>query len=865
MKQFLFLSLIIFYQLTSSHAQLGDFELETFNKELTSRAYETAAANPQLKGGPIKNFFIGKNYRKEWLQTVRVPVLNFKSDLGGIKPKEEGGGRQTHSLEIEDPLGQKWVLRSVRKYPVGVVPAELEGTIAEKIVADGISASYPYGVLSVGTLAKAAGIPFLPNTLVFIPDDPALGEFRDKYKNTLSLLELRSIREKKGIVKSYNSDDIIPDLLNSGENIVDQKRVLHSRLLDNFIMDFDRHEGQWEWVKTDSNKMTYYHPVAKDRDQAFFRATGFIPRIARFFQPTLGQLQGIRPKAANIKTFNFVAKDFDRSFLNQLDEETWSHAVDNFLSSMSDKVIEDAIHRQPSEIQAIRSDRLLQILKDKRKYFKDDMMEYYRFLSKTVSITGTNEREQITVTGDADGATTVVVAQVDDLGKTIRTIYQRSFNPDVTKELRIYGLEGDDQFTVKGNETGIKIRLIGGPGKDSFTNNSNGSKSLVYDVAFEENTLVGEGLKSKISDDPLTNEYSRLGASYPVTLPSIGIELTREGGLFLGPTLKITTPGFRKEPYATRHFIYATRAINSSSYHFRYDADFIGIGKKTDLLLRSDAVLPTVRSYFFGLGNNTEYNQALGRFHYLASYQSIDASLQLRVRPNTWLEFTGGPIIQYLKQETDRNRGKYVSTVLPDKNSRNSFYEGQLFGGAEIRMQIDRRNHPVFTSSGIHTNFYARTLNPLGSTGERVNQAGGTVSLFTDVIWKRVIVLATSFGAERNFGRFLFPQAQYLGFRQNLRGYRIQRFAGKARAYNNSEIRINLGIRNFYFFKGPIGLIGFHDVGRVWITGEESDTFHSGYGGGIWVAPFAKVVVVGTVASSKEEKNWLQVSFGFQF
>ena len=60
--------------------------------------------------------------------------------------------------------------------------------------------------------------------------------------------------------------------------------ALKGRLLDNFIMDFDRHEGQWEWAKKDSGGRTWYYPVAKDRDQAFFDINGFIP----WFLPTSG-------------------------------------------------------------------------------------------------------------------------------------------------------------------------------------------------------------------------------------------------------------------------------------------------------------------------------------------------------------------------------------------------------------------------------------------------------------------------------------------------------------------------------------------------------------------------------------------------
>ena len=103
-------------------AQIGDFQLENHSNKTSYHRYETVPANTGLKGGPFKHFFIGKNYRKEWGQPVRVPVLNFQVDLGGIKPKEEGGGRQTRSLELRDAQDRKWVLRSVRKYPEGVVP-----------------------------------------------------------------------------------------------------------------------------------------------------------------------------------------------------------------------------------------------------------------------------------------------------------------------------------------------------------------------------------------------------------------------------------------------------------------------------------------------------------------------------------------------------------------------------------------------------------------------------------------------------------------------------------------------------------------------------------------------------------------------
>jgi len=218
-----------------------------------------------------------------------------------------------------------------------------------------------------------------------------------------------------------------------------------------------------------------------------------------------------------------------------------------------------------------------------------------------------------------------------------------------------------------------------------------------------------------------------------------------------------------------------------------------------------------------------------------------------------------------MQLEGNKNREKYISTVYPEPNGDKDIYQGQWFGGGEVRMTLNTRNHPLLTTRGIHSNLYARRLYGLTSTNNDFDQLGGNVSFFTDFIWKKIIVLATNFGADHNYGKFFFPQAQYLGWRSNLRGYNVQRFAGRSRAYNNSEVRINLGMRNFYFFKGNMGLIGFHDIGRVWTDGETSDNWHKGYGGGIWVSPFNQVVMLGTVASSKEEKSWIQISFGFQF
>jgi len=73
-------------------------------------------------------------------------------------------------------------------------------------------------------------------------------------------------------------------------------------------------------------------------------------------------------------------------------------------------------------------------------------------------------------------------------------LYERVFENDITKELQIYGLDGDDVFQVTGKVSkGLLVRLIGGDGKDEFIDESKVTglkrKTKIYDNEYEESKL----------------------------------------------------------------------------------------------------------------------------------------------------------------------------------------------------------------------------------------------------------------------------------------------------------------------------------------------------------------------------------------
>lgn len=822
----------------------------------------TSVGSTKFKTSGSKKFWMGANYRKEWKTPITVSVLHLATEKGGLKPVKRGGGKQTKSLKLEDANGRQYSLRTIQKFITSkTLPGGLQSEAAADLVADGVSASYPYSALSIPPLAEAAGIPHGEVKLVYIPDDPLLGEYREDFKNMLALFEERL---PEPLDKAYDTEDVIDKLKDDNDNNVDQLALLKIRILDMFVMDLDRHEGQWTWYATDNGKGKTFFPVAKDRDQAFYTNQGVIPGFAKW--PWLvPQLEGFKAKAKNINRFNFAARNFDRFFLNALTEQQWKDAVEKFKSQMTDEVLENAINLQPKEIRHITGDKILATLKERRNYIVDEVMEYYHFLAKTVSITGSDKKELFEINNNNDGTTQVTVYKITKEGEQSIKMYERTFEDKQTDEIRLYGFAGNDKFLVKGSNGDIKVRMIGGMGEDDFENTTKSRGGIVYDSAGENNKVSGQ-FRNKISKDTSVNKFDFLGFKYNQTIPFISANFNTDDGLFLGFSLKFIRHGFRKTPYKTMHSLAVNHAFSTKAWNFRWNSEMIGaLGKNTDVLFNADIRSPSTTTNFFGYGNSSVFVKTSPGKHkyYRARYSLGDISLLLRKNFSKKVNITIGPTFEYFHLDPDDNFSRYIITAPANGLDPTTLYAKQSYAGGIFTLNIDTKNHPALPSKGITWNSSLRVLRGLNNESYDVTQLRSDFAFFLPVGKK--IVLASRFGAGHNFGDFEFYQAQYLGALDNLRGYRKYRFAGQSMAFNNTELRISFGDFTSYLFPSGFGLILFHDVGRVWSDlAMESDKWHSGYGGGIWIAPMRRAVISVMFTASKESKLPL-VGFGWQF
>lgn len=827
---------------------------------LSQKTDSVSSAGGKFSTTRSRMFWMGSNYRQEWNTPVTAPVINLSTEKGGLTPVRRGGGKQTKSLRFEDPQGRQYTLRSIAKFITSkTLPGDLQSEAAADLVADGVSASYPYAALSMPVFSEAAGIPHGFAKLVYIPDDPKLGEHRADFANMLALYEPRL---PDTVSKAYDTDEVADKLEKDNDNAVDQMALLRVRILDMFVMDLDRHEDQWTWGAYDNanGKGKTYFPIAKDRDQAFYINDGVLPGFVKG-RSLVPQLEGFKAQARSIERFNFAARNLDRFFLNSLTEQDWRQAAEKFVSQMTDEVIERAIAKQPREIRDISGPTIIQTLKDRRNYLVNEVMQYYYFISESVNITGSDKRELFEITRNDDGSMVVQVYKVTKEGETSIKMYERKFDPLITKEVNVYGMDGEDKFVVNGGVDKIKIRMIGGGGEDAFENKSKtGSSTLVYDKQSGNNTLTGP-FRNHLSNDSAVNKFERIHYRYPYQSFFGIVGYNPDDGFSIGPTFKYIRHGFRKDPYKTLHqlkatFAFSTKAVNAS-YHNEFisvfGTDFMDI--VTDIEYRG----PNNTTNFFGYGMGSMYDKTKpGRFrYYRIRYDLGDITLQLRQRFSKNVMLSFGPTFQFYHMDsTDKLNIKRNVALNPVSGlDLSTVYKRQSYLGAVISLLIDTRNSAVLPENGINWITTLRYLSGQNNASyDKVTQLNSDFSFYVPFA-KEWVTFANRMGAGFNLGDndFEFYQAQYLGTENNLRGFRQYRFAGRNKIYNQSEIRIKLSNLRTYLFPASLGIYGFMDFGRAWVKNDTNKEWALGYGGGLWFSPLRRIVFTLSVAFSEED------------
>ncbi|MFK7899864.1 MAG: metallophosphoesterase [Cyclobacteriaceae bacterium] len=805
------------------------------------------SADSTFKAGTLKRLFFGRLNRDFWTAEVSAPVIDLNTKLGGLTPSKLGGGFTTNSLHLTDSLGNKYVLRSVKKSSRFLIDYKYRNTVAQDILYDGIGSSHPYSALLVPHFTKATGIYAATPELVYVPKTAALGEYI-AFGDNLCLFEMKPDDDIQGDDSFGNSKDIassakvVEKRHQDADNLIDVPYVIKARILDMFLGDWDRHDDQWKWAAFKEGKKTVYRVIPRDRDQALFKIDGVFPWLtARKW--LVRKLQNFDEEIRDIKGLNFNARYFDRDFLSEANREQWIEGASTMQKLLRDSLIESCYDNYPEELQGIRKAFVINTLKKRRDQLVETAKRHYKVLSKEVDVVGTLGKDYFKINRKETGEVLVQAFEKKD-SKT--PFYERTFTKE-TKEIRLYGLDGKDEYEISGNaKKSVLVRIVAGENDAKIVDDSRVSafvkKTKVYLPTDKGEVVKGKETRVIRQQPEESFIYNRKDFKYDNLSPIPYFGFNQDDGLYLGGGFKYVKHGFKKSPYKYSHSLAANTAVNSEVQNIKYQNEYTGVIGKLNLGLDAEYNAPLVFQ-FNGLGNEPNKNQ-INTIRVRMQNFMFAPFLSKRSKNNTSV-LTLSPFYQRVKFENELtfvNKAEFRSYDM---------------AGAKLSFRYENVDFPVNPVRGIKFNAslgYTKSLD-IDEIDFLTTTADVTFFLPLGFMPRRsTLGLKSGFG--HNTGDFAFFQSNYLSGLTNFRGITRNRYAGRTGFFNTMELHSSFTQLKTYITPLDIGALTHVDLARVWLDGENSSLWHVSVGGGLYVVVSDVVSIVSVYSVSDEDRTF---------
>lgn len=370
---------------TSIIKNIDDVEAMDFTQ------YDSVLIAPSYlyEANSLKTIMQGEQYRKAWSTPTSFPIVYLDTVFGGLKVQDEGGGKQTHSLELKSKDGLVYTLRSINKDPKPLIPEWAKTLGLENIVVDGISAQHPYAAIAVAQLSETAEVLHTDPKAVFIPKQKALGKYNAKYGDKIYLLEHETDGGKnwtkyQNVQEIVDTEDLQELKVKYGPKIeIDKKALIRARLFDILIGDWDRHAKQWGWAISRNGDSFKAIPIPGDRDNAFFKIGGIIPSILS----NKSLLPGLQSFDKDIDFLPGLVMPFDVYFLRNSSEKDFISEARTLQNLISDSRIKESFAIWPEDIYMLDGEEIMSTIKYRRDNLEEIALEFFEILNNKELLT----------------------------------------------------------------------------------------------------------------------------------------------------------------------------------------------------------------------------------------------------------------------------------------------------------------------------------------------------------------------------------------------------------------------------------------------------------------------------------------------
>jgi hypothetical protein len=417
--------------------------------------------------------------------------------------------------------------------------------------------------------------------------------------------------------------------------------------------------------------------------------------------------------------------------------------------------------------------------------------------------------------------------------------------------------------------------VIGGYGDDVLADSASGGKTHLYDSDGNNKfvTARGTSVDERPWREPTVSNGMRMWSSWS---PDWGREggfspaasYSDGAGLILGAGFGTKTYGFRRLPYLWSARGTALVGTSNGRFALKGNADYRRENSPIAFTLAARASqLESFR--FYGYGNSTarvDREVSLVEQKTLAFEPAAVLNLGWRARDKkegdersqgssvakirpTVGRIEAGPVVRWF--EAEPVAGSPLATLA--ESGDNAF--GHI--GLRASLDLDRTDADAVPMRGWR--FHADVLGapPVWDLDQSFTQTRADASVYVPLLPNRVH-LAMRGGASMASGAFPTQYAATVGGWRTLRGFSFDRYSGDASVDGSTELRVPVGTVNL-LVRWDAGIFGLADVGRVWMSGESEGSWHTGFGGGVWLSALGRAI---SVAYAKGDEHRVYVKAG---